>query len=156
MTHTIDVPIHLRWGDQDAFGHINNVQAMRILEEARLRAFWVHEDPARSYDAAVIRPDLRVGDEGPYFVVIARHEVEYTVQMPYAHEPVTVRMWFAKLGGSSAELQYEIVRGDAVHVRAASTIVLIDQASGRPVRLPRAMRDAWTPYIGEPLAFHRR
>ncbi|HIZ99270.1 MAG TPA: thioesterase family protein, partial [Candidatus Janibacter merdipullorum] len=29
----------LRWGDMDAYGHVNNVQYHRLLEEARVRAF---------------------------------------------------------------------------------------------------------------------
>src|SRR5699024_8345566 len=31
--------IVLRWGDMDAYGHVNNVQYHRLLEEARVRAF---------------------------------------------------------------------------------------------------------------------
>ncbi|BAS13810.1 hypothetical protein AHiyo8_21130 [Arthrobacter sp. Hiyo8] len=29
----------MRWGDMDAYGHINNVQIVRMLEEARIAAF---------------------------------------------------------------------------------------------------------------------
>jgi acyl-CoA thioester hydrolase len=34
---TCNVP--MRWGDMDAYGHINNVEILRILEEARIHAF---------------------------------------------------------------------------------------------------------------------
>lgn len=33
------VQIHLRWGDMDAYGHVNNVQIVRLMEEARVLAF---------------------------------------------------------------------------------------------------------------------
>ena len=33
------VDIELRWGDQDAYAHINNVTYARFLEEARVRVF---------------------------------------------------------------------------------------------------------------------
>ena len=29
----------MRWGDMDAYGHINNVELVRMLEEARIAAF---------------------------------------------------------------------------------------------------------------------
>ncbi|HET6240986.1 MAG TPA: thioesterase family protein, partial [Arthrobacter sp.] len=35
----IEVQVPMRWGDMDAYGHINNVQIVRILEEARIAAF---------------------------------------------------------------------------------------------------------------------
>ena len=34
------VDIQLRWGDEDAYGHINNVAFLRYLEEARVRILW--------------------------------------------------------------------------------------------------------------------
>ena len=34
--------------------------------------------------------------------------------------------------------------------------VLVDAVTFRPVRLSQRMRDAWTPYLGEPVAFSRR
>src|SRR4051794_41876074 len=31
--------VGMRWGDMDAYGHVNNVEILRILEEARIHAF---------------------------------------------------------------------------------------------------------------------
>ena len=45
------VLLELRWGDMDAYGHINNVTQMRLLEEARVRAFG---SPTADRDAAVV------------------------------------------------------------------------------------------------------
>ena len=39
----IHIPIPLRWGDLDAYNHVNNVHMLRILEEARVRALWAPE-----------------------------------------------------------------------------------------------------------------
>ncbi|WP_349361683.1 thioesterase family protein [Paenarthrobacter sp. PH39-S1] len=36
----------MRWGDMDAYGHINNVEVIRILEEARIHAFGPPPVPA--------------------------------------------------------------------------------------------------------------
>ena len=45
------VLLELRWGDMDAYGHVNNVTQLRLLEEARVRAFG---SPTASRDAANI------------------------------------------------------------------------------------------------------
>ena len=37
----IALEIPLRWGDMDAYGHINNVQIVRLMEEARVLAFGI-------------------------------------------------------------------------------------------------------------------
>ena len=36
----LHIPIQLRWGDLDAFNHVNNTSMLKLLEEARVRAFW--------------------------------------------------------------------------------------------------------------------
>jgi len=48
------VPVQLRWSDLDAYGHVNNVEMFRILEEARITAFWAH--PADEVPPADQRP----------------------------------------------------------------------------------------------------
>ena len=32
----IEVPVQLRWSDMDAYAHVNNVEMLRLLEEARV------------------------------------------------------------------------------------------------------------------------
>jgi acyl-CoA thioester hydrolase len=34
----LHIPIHLRWGDLDAFNHVNNASMLKLLEEVRVRA----------------------------------------------------------------------------------------------------------------------
>src|SRR5699024_1528274 len=36
----LDLPIPVRWTDLDAYGHVNNAAMVRLLEEARIAAFW--------------------------------------------------------------------------------------------------------------------
>jgi acyl-CoA thioester hydrolase len=40
--------------------------------------------------------------------------------------------------------------------RAATTIVLVDARSRRPRRISDHERDAWTPYLDEPVQFTKR
>lgn len=42
------VPVALRWSDMDAYAHVNNVEMLRLLEEARIEAFWAHPSPVTS------------------------------------------------------------------------------------------------------------
>lgn len=147
----VHIPIHLRWGDQDAFGHVNNATITKLMEEARVRAFWEHEDPRLSGPLAVFSPDLRVGEDGPFFTLIAQQEVAYRAPMPYTQAPIDFALWLTKLGGSSMHVAYEIrgvVGGEDVLFATASTvIVLASQETMRPVRIPQAAREKWAPFV---------
>lgn len=134
----------LRWGDMDAFGHVNNVQYHRLLEEARIRAFseWFH---SRGGDTM-----LRSG------VLLARQEIEYLEQLVYRPEPIGIEMWVTQLGGASWDMGYEIRDGDALYARAESTLVAFDLAAQGPRRLSPDERAALGALLGDPVAMRRR
>ncbi|MGB4777683.1 acyl-CoA thioesterase [Microbacterium sp.] len=157
MTDRIHVPIHLRWGDLDAFNHVNNATMLKLLEEARVRVFWTPSLGEQAPTTAVIDAGLDAGE----LTLIARQEIEYLAPVPYRRDPLDVQLWFGKLGGSSVEVCYEVYSplGDdpqVLYARASSVVVLVDAETFRPVRLSEAMREAWSPYLGEPVAFSRR
>lgn len=157
----LHLPIHLRWGDLDAFNHVNNTSMLKLLEEARVRAFW---RPAPGEDApatAVLESSIRSG----VLTLIARQEIEYLAPVPYQRHPLDVQMWFGKLGGSSIEVCYEVCSpietagesGQSVYARATTVVVKVDAESGRPLRLSAEERAAWEPYVGRPIEYaHRR
>lgn len=140
--------IGLRWGDMDAFGHVNNVQYHRILEEARIRAFgnWFHASGSERM--------MRSG------VLLARQEIEFLGQLAYRPEPVSVSMWITRIGGASWEMAYDIGDPDpgstTVYARAESTLVAFDMTAQRPRKLDADERAALTAYLGEPAAMRRR
>lgn len=154
----VHVPIPLRWGDLDAFNHVNNTSMLKLLEEARVRVFWVPGAGETAPSTAVIESGI---DHGT-LTLIARQEIEYLAPVPYRREPLDVQLWFGKLGGSSVEVCYEVfspVSDDpqTLYARATSVVVMVDVATGRPVRLSEKMRAAWTPFLGPPTAYsHRR
>lgn len=160
----VHIPIHRRWGDLDALGHVNNASMLKLLEEARLRAFWKSEDPADQAPTAVFDAGVLEGG-GEVATLIARQEIEYLAPVPYGHKPLDVQLWIGRLGGSSAEICYEVLSpapsGDApepqvVYARASAVVVLVDTATGRPTRLPAEVRERWAPFLEEPIAFSRR
>jgi acyl-CoA thioester hydrolase len=158
----LHVPIQLRWSDLDAYGHVHNSEMLRLLEEARIEAFWVSEDTvgdARAAGATTAVLDGRPGADT--LTLIARQEIEYLVPIPYLRQPLDIQLWLGRLGGASLEVCYEVCSpaGEGtptVYTRAATTIVLVDAVTQRPRRINEREREAWEPYLGEPVAFSKR
>jgi acyl-CoA thioester hydrolase len=152
------VPTALRWGDFDAYGHVNNAEMLHLLEEARIQAFWsAGEESGDSSATAILdsRPETQT------WSLIARQEVEYLAPIAYTRQPLDIQLWIGHMGGASLEVYYEVfsplgVEPRVLHTRAASTLVLVDATTQRPRRISEAERAAWSPYVEEPLTFRRR
>ena len=125
---TVSVPV--RWGDLDAYGHVNNVAIMGLLEQARVQAFW---DPG-----APVLPPLAAGS--PVQVVVADARVSYLKAIPYV-QAVDVAVTVPKVGGASFVIGYEILVDGAVAVTATTTLALIDVSTWRPLRLDSGQRE---------------
>lgn len=146
----LHIPIAMRWGDLDAYNHVNNVQMMRILEEARVRALWAPE-VGEALPTAVLA--ATAGSDT--ITMIAGHIVEYVAPVEYHQDPLDVQLWISAVGGASADIAYEVFSRDALAVRAESTMVFIDAKTQRPRRISDAERAAWEPYFGDPISFKR-
>ena len=165
MTENVDagaaqrlhIPIPLRWGDLDAFNHVNNTSMLKLLEEARVRAFWRPGEGEHGPATAV----LSSGADSGVLTLVARQEIEYLAPVPYQRHPLEVQMWFGRLGGSSVEVCYEVYNDAAfeervLYARSTAVIVLVDAQTGRPTRISAEMRDAWAPYAGPSIAYAHR
>lgn len=158
----LHIPIPLRWGDLDAYNHVNNTSMLKLLEEARVRAFWRPAAGEQAPPTAVLDPGLHSG----ILTLIARQEIEYLAPVPYQRGSLDVQLWFGKLGGSSIEVCYEVLSPrpvddeqttQTVYARASAVIVKTDATTGRPLRLTPEERAAWEPYLDDPITFaHRR
>ena len=153
----LHIPIHLRWGDLDAYNHVNNTSMLKLLEEARVRAFWRAGPGEEAPETAVLDSGIEEGT----LTLIARQEIEYLAPVPYQRRPLEVQMWFGKLGGSSVEVCYEVHNDPAaaqrvVYARSTAVIVLVDARTGRPTRLTAEMRDAWEPLLGPSIVYAHR
>jgi acyl-CoA thioester hydrolase len=154
----IHVAIPLRWSDFDAYAHVNNAEMLRLLEEARIQAFWKPDSPQPGGMATAVL-DARPGADS--ISLIARQEIEYLAPIPYMRAPIDVELWIGRIGGASLEVCYELyspagVEPRVLFTRAATTLVLVTAATGRPQRIPEELREAWGPYIEEPIAFSKR
>lgn len=137
----IDIP--LRWGDMDAYGHINNVQIVRLMEEARVIVFGIPSGTGH-IDGTNPQPriNLLAGVEDGVMTLISEHAVKYRRQLPYRGLPVRVEVGIDKTKGASVEIFYTFYDGDAVAVQATSTMVFVHEKTGRPVRLNEHQRAA--------------
>lgn len=149
------VDLQLRWGDQDAYGHVNNVEFLRYLEEARVRVFWRGTARERTGLEAHFNGDTV---DGPKTLVV-NHQIEYLRVLEYSDAPITVELWIGKLGGSSLEVHYEIIDGSAaartVVARAITVVVIVDGRTLRPTRLSDPGRASVEPWKDAPLQLRR-
>ncbi|HEY9425082.1 MAG TPA: thioesterase family protein [Microterricola sp.] len=156
----LHVPTRLRWSDLDAYGHVNNAEMLRLLEEARIEAFWSNDEVHPSaVGASTAVLDGRPG--ASTLTLIARQEVEYLAPIPYLRQPLDVQLWIGHIGGASLEVCYEVwspagAREATLFTRAATTIVLVDAVTERPRRINTEERAAWTPYLDAPVMFSKR
>src|SRR5919205_4490775 len=86
----------LRWSDMDAYGHVNNVQFLRLLEDARVVAFAA---AGTDEGGSVVETGL----------LVARSEIEYLEPLVYRTAPVAIDLWLTRLAGASFDLGYEVL-----------------------------------------------
>lgn len=151
----VHVDLELRWGDQDAYGHVNNVAFARYLEEARVRVFWRGTGREKTGMEGHFRGD---SPEGPKMLV-ASQRIDFARVLEYGNAPITVELWIGKLGGSSLEIHYEVIDGAAaertVVVRAITTVVIVNGRTFEPERLSDAARASVAPWMDAPLSLRR-
>ncbi len=147
----VHVDLQLRWGEQDSYGHINNVSYARYLEEARVRTFWRGTAREQTGMERHFRGDTPDGLK----MLVASQHIEFLRVLEYSDQPITVELWIGKLGGSSLEIHYEIIDGSApertVVARAVTVAVVVDGVSLRPIRLTQEGRAAVQPWCDEPV-----
>ena len=101
---TLQVP--MRWSDMDAYGHINNVEVLRILEEARVHAFG---PPAGTGLPGVEVPQPIFSDlEADVQALVVEHRVRYLAPLNYRNIAVPVQLWISALKGASFTVAYAI------------------------------------------------
>lgn len=119
--------LDVRWGDMDAFNHVNNARFLGYLEEARLR--WLQSLPGPWLDE----------DVAP---VLAAVNVNYRrpIQWPAT---LAIELAAGRIGSTSLTLAHRIVdAADAGVLYSDGHVVMvwIDRRSGRAAALPEAVR----------------
>ncbi|MEQ4205632.1 thioesterase family protein [Actinopolymorpha sp. B17G11] len=112
----------LRWSDMDSYGHVNNVEFLRLLEEARVALFF---DGARQAGVKSFEGEL----------VVVRHEIDYKRPLVYRPEPITVETWVTTIRSSSFTIDYEVSDEATRYASARSVLAAYDAELDRPRRL---------------------
>lgn len=125
LIHTIELQV--RWGDMDIFGHVNNANYFRYLEQARI-----------SWFETIGAPSGNVG-HGPILVAAA---CNFRIPIVY---PATleVHTYLKEPGRSSIPMYQEIVDSNhptTLYADGDSTVVWIDYQQGKSVPLPAEVR----------------
>ena len=124
LVYTSLIPI--RWGDMDAYGHVNNTIYFRYMEQIRVEY--------------LEQLGFKVMPQGTAPVII-NASCTFLVPLNYPGT-VEVRMYFGQPGRSSIPTHYEIrLQGDdMLYATGDSKIVWMDVASGKSVPIPDELR----------------
>ena len=125
------MPLHLRWSDVDAYGHVNNVAIVGLLEQARVLALWSDGDPWL--------PPLSA--TAPVWVLVADVAVKYLRPTPHRTEPIEAELSVARVAGASFVLAYRLLVDGVECVTATTTMALVSAETGSPVRVDPALRE---------------
>ncbi len=118
-----------RWRDLDAFNHVNNSNYLTYLEEARLQ--WLKHVPGPWFDEHSM-PVMAAAQ------LNYRRPIEWPAQLH-------VQLYCERIGNSSMTIAHRLVDArDAGVLYCDGHVVLVwmDPATGKPVPLPAAIRDA--------------
>ena len=146
--HTM--PLYLRFGDEDSYGHVNNVRYLQFLEDARVQLMNLPLQHGSFFDMT----------DADHYTLVGRQEIEYRAPLSFSLRPAAVDLWITGVGGSSFDVGYAVrdrveVDDSVTSALAATTMVLVSRSTGRPVRLSDGQRLALSSWNGPPVAFRR-
>jgi acyl-CoA thioester hydrolase len=116
---------YVRWGDLDAFSHVNNATYLIYAQEARFAWSKMLE------------------------MVVARAEVDFIAPIYTGDIYIDVEIWVNKIGNSSFGVTYEMKNGDELlaRVKTVQVTVSMDTKKSRPIN--DAERDFLNKYLEE-------
>jgi acyl-CoA thioester hydrolase len=114
---------YVRWGDLDAFGHVNNATYLVYAQEARYAWSKMLE------------------------MVVARAEVDFIAPIYTGDFYLDIEIWVNKIGNSSFGLTYEMKNGDELvaRIKTVQVTVSMDTKKSRPIN--DAEREFLTQYL---------
>ena len=116
---------YVRWGDLDAFGHVNNATYLIYAQEARFAWSKMLE------------------------MVVARAEVDFIAPIYTGDIYIDVEIWAHKVGNSSFALTYEMKNGDELIARVKTVQVTVSMETKKSRPINDAERDFLKKYLEE-------
>ena len=114
---------YVRWGDLDAFGHVNNATYLVYAQEARYAWSKMIE------------------------MVVARAEVDFLAPIYEGDIYLDIEIWVNKIGTSSFGVTYEMKNGDELVAVVKSVQVTVSMETKKSRPLNDAERDFLNKYL---------
>ncbi|KAB1658381.1 acyl-CoA thioesterase [Pseudoclavibacter sp. CFCC 11306] len=151
MSRRLHLSVPLRWSDADAYGHINNVAVLALVEQARVLFF----AQAECDDETLPRLDGENLGRSPIFLTGQR--IEYRLPLRLELEPVRIDMWVSHIGAADCELSYQIRQQAESPIAAVGLngLVFMNPETGHPRRLTGGERQVLTSLLGEQVRLRR-
>lgn len=125
----VEIEIPVAWGEQDAFGHLNNVVYFRYFESVRMH-YLERIGILRSY------ADTGVG------VILASTSCDFRKPIFWPSK-LLVRTGCTKVGTTSFTMEYEITDEQGALVATGSSVqVMFDHRAGNKLPIPSPIREA--------------
>ncbi len=125
------VPWPVQWGDQDAYGHVNNTVHFRWIETARVQYLERLGLLAVQTEHGMLEP------------ILASISCNYRRQMKYP-DTVRIALRVIKIGRSSISMEHKIWSDtqQAIVADGQGTVVTFDYAANRSCPVPPELRAA--------------
>jgi len=114
---------YVRWGDLDAFGHVNNATYLVYAQEARFAWSKMLE------------------------MVVARAEVDFIAPIYTGDIYLDIEIWVHSIGNSSFGLTYEMKNGDELVARIKTVQVTVSMETKKSRPINDAEREFLTKYL---------
>jgi acyl-CoA thioester hydrolase len=114
---------YVRWGDLDAFGHVNNATYLVYAQEARYAWSKMIE------------------------MVVARAEVDFVAPIYTGDIYIDVEIWVNKIGNSSFGVTYEMKNGDELVARVKTVQVTVSMETKKSRPINDVERELLTKYL---------
>jgi len=120
----------IQWGDQDAFGHVNNTVPIRWFESSRI-------DYLQRTGLSMLHPEDGLGP------ILASVTCHYRRQQLFP-DNVHIGARVTRIGRSSLTVTHGVYSETRreIAVEGETVLVVFDYGAQRPVRVPDAIRDA--------------
>jgi acyl-CoA thioester hydrolase len=116
---------YVRWGDLDAFGHVNNATYLVYAQESRYEWSKMLE------------------------MVVARAEVDFVAPIYTGDIYIDIEIWVNKIGTSSFGLTYVMKNGDELLARVKTVQVTVSMETKKSRPINDAEREFLAKYLEE-------
>ena len=120
--------IHVRWGDMDALGHVNNAMYFRYMESARV--------------AYLSKIGILLGHENESFV-LANTMCNFILPTSYP-ATLSIETYVSKLGNSSVDFIHRFMnigKGNEMVAVGLATAVWVNLLKNKAITLPKTIID---------------